>query len=321
MNTKPKVLIVLGPTGVGKSELTYQVVPELVPHGHIINADSQQVYLGLDLGTAKPSKGEQSLLPHHLFDICQPDQQFSAGDFKQCLESLVPSISDSGGLPIVLGGTGFYIKHAFYHYSNPPPSDPEVRGQLEKDCLSYGLTVMRERLKTWDPQSYLEISPQDKYRILRALEIFLISGKPRSHFLQSLQPRGDWDWTMICLNRSRQELYERINQRVDAMIAKGLVDEIRGLIAQGWTFENPGLQAIGYKEFAPVFPSSIRLGSKDDALDQIQVQQAREEIKQHSRNYAKRQLTYFRGFKEAVWLTNPTKESYAQLLKLSLTET
>ena len=313
---KPKVLIIIGPTGVGKSELTYQTVPRLFPQAHIINADSQQVYKGLDIGTAKPTKTELALLPHHLFDICTPNQQFSAGDFKKSAQELVTTISDAGGLPIFLGGTGFYLRHLLYDYSNPPPSDPQVRAQLELDCDTYGLSVMRERLHGCDPDSYQEISPNDKYRVLRALEIYLVSGKPRKHFMSSLKPRSDWDCKLVCLNRSRQQLYHRINLRVDTMMNQGLLAEIQSLLSAGWTFQDPGLQAIGYKEFEPLFSrneSSLSIHNQNE-FDGHLLQRVIEQIKQHTRNYAKRQLTFFRGFQEAIWLENPDQESLPHTL-------
>jgi tRNA dimethylallyltransferase len=316
MSIKPKVLIIIGPTGVGKSELAYTTIPGLCPHAHIINADSQQVYQGLDIGTAKPTKTEQGLLPHHLFDICTPNQQFSAGDFKQSAQDLVASISESGGLPVFLGGTGFYLRHLLYDYSNPPPSDSHIRAQLEMDCNTYGLSVMRERLFDCDPDSYQEISANDKYRVLRALEIYLVSGKPRKYFIHSLKPRSDWDWKLLCLNRPRQQLYDRINLRADTMIHLGLITEIQGLLSAGWTFQDPGLQAIGYKEFESYFSNndtSESIEAQDITRDQL-LDKVIEQIKQHTRNYAKRQLTFFRGFKEALWLDNPDQESFAQII-------
>ena len=256
----------------------------------MISADSMQVYRGMDIGSAKPPENLLSRLPHHLIDIRNPDEQFHAGDFIALADRAVEQITGAGKIPVLSGGTAFYFKNFIYGLPSTPPSDPGIRSLLEKERQRRGLQVLYEELQKSDPAAAVRVAPRDGYRIQRALEIIRSTGRPLSSFDAPSVPRDLYEFLVLGLERPREELYRRIDSRVNQMMDQGLEEEVKGLFRKGYSEENPGMQGIGYREFF----SARRRGCVNRSL-------IIGEIQQNSRHYAKRQLTFFRAFAGAEW--------------------
>ena len=286
MQTVP-VVVVFGPTAVGKTEFLLNFEHS----GEIINSDSLQVYRHMSIGTAKPDKSVTSRIPHHLIDCIDPDDEFSAGDFVREADKLCQEINGRGKLPIISGGTGFFLKNFIYGLPSAPASSDEIRSQLQKRLEKEGLEALREELHTKDPESWKRIKPLDSYRILRALEVFYSSGSPLSDFKLPESARNGYRFLLIGLIRDRAELYERINERVEAMFKAGLPEEYKKLRAMGYSPDCPGLSAIGYREFSIM-----------EELGSLTLNDVKELIKQNSRNYAKRQITFFKALPDVHWM-------------------
>lgn len=286
MHTIP-VIVVFGPTAVGKTDflLHFENI------GEIINSDSLQVYRHMTIGTAKPDKSVTDRIPHHLIDCIDPDQEFSAGDFVRQADQLCQEIYGRGRLPIISGGTGFFLKNFIYGLPKAPASSQDIREQLQKRLEEEGLETLREELHTKDPESWARIKPLDSYRILRALEVYYTSGTPLSDYKLPDAMRPGYRFLLIGLIRDRAELYERINQRVEAMFKAGLPEEYKKLRAMGYKPDCPGLSAIGYREFSIM-----------EELGSMTMQDVKELIKQNSRNYAKRQITFFKALPDVNWI-------------------
>ena len=286
MQTVP-VVVVFGPTAVGKTEFLLNFEHS----GEIINSDSLQVYRHMSIGTAKPDKSVTSRIPHHLIDCINPDDELSAGDFVREADKLCQEINGRGKLPIISGGTGFFLKNFIYGLPSAPASSEEIRSQLQKRLEKEGLEAMREELRTKDPESWKRIKPLDSYRILRALEVFYSSGSPLSDFKLPESARNGYRFLLIGLIRDRAELYERINERVESMFKAGLPEEYKKLRAMGYSPDCPGLSAIGYREFSIM-----------EELGSLTLNDVKELIKQNSRNYAKRQITFFKALPDVHWM-------------------
>lgn len=286
MQTVP-VVVVFGPTAVGKTDflLHFEHIAE------IINSDSLQVYRHMSIGTAKPDNSVTSRIPHHLIDCIDPDDEFSAGDFVREADRLCQEIYSHGKLPVISGGTGFFLKNFIYGLPSAPASSKEIRIQLQKRLEKEGLEALREELHSKDPESWERIKPLDSYRILRALEVFYSSGSPLSDFKLPDTVRSGYRFLLIGLIRDRAELYERINGRVEAMFRAGLPEEYKKLRAMGYRSACPGLSAIGYREFSLM-----------EELGSLTLNDVKELIKQNSRNYAKRQITFFKALPDVHWL-------------------
>ncbi len=282
----PAVLL-FGPTGVGKSDILLRLFPG---RGEIISADSMQVYRGMDVGTAKPDPALRAVLPHHLLDIRDPWQGYSVGEFVADADRLAAEIVGRGLLPVVSGGTAFYFKNLLLGLPATPPSLPRVREQLRAELAERGPLSLHAELAGVDPMAAERISAKDAYRILRALEVVRITGLPLSQFTLPSAVREGFRFLVIGLERERSELYRRIDVRVDRMFERGLVGEVRKLLAAGCSFEDPGMKGIGYHELA----GRIDGTAKD-------LEEARELIKRNSRRYAKRQITFFRSLPLARW--------------------
>ena len=279
--------MVFGPTAVGKTDflLHFEHIAE------IINSDSLQVYRHMSIGTAKPDNSVTSRIPHHLIDCIDPDDEFSAGDFVREADRLCQEIFNHGKLPVISGGTGFFLKNFIYGLPSAPASSEEIRIQLQKRLEKEGLEALREELHSKDPESWERIKPLDSYRILRALEVFYSSGSPLSDFKLPDTVRSGYRFLLIGLIRDRAELYERINGRVEAMFRAGLPEEYKKLRAMGYRSACPGLSAIGYREFSLM-----------EELGSLTLNDVKELIKQNSRNYAKRQITFFKALPDVHWL-------------------
>lgn len=257
----------------------------------IINSDSLQVYRHMSIGTAKPDNSVTCRIPHHLIDCIDPDDEFSAGDFVREADRLCQKIYSHGKLPVISGGTGFFLKNFIYGLPSAPASSKEIRIQLQKRLEKEGLEALREELHSKDPESWERIKPLDSYRILRALEVFYSSGSPLSDFKLPDTVRSGYRFLLIGLIRDRAELYERINGRVEAMFRAGLPEEYKKLRAMGYRSACPGLSAIGYREFSLM-----------EELGSLTLNDVKELIKQNSRNYAKRQITFFKALPDVHWL-------------------
>lgn len=279
------VLVIFGPTASGKTALALGLFGRDSPFGlpaEIISADSMQVYRGMDIGTAKPDRALLEKLPHHLIDIRNPDEQFCSGDFVRLADSACADIYARGKLPVVLGGTAFYIRNFLYGLPVTPESDPETRKNLLRRMEIEGADALHRELASVDPESARRIHVNDEYRIVRALEVYAASGRPLSSFDLPQTFRPGYRFLAIALDRDREELNRRIDARVEEMFASGLPEEVARLRAAGYTASDPGMQAIGYREF--FMPEPVSGGSRA-ILAQIQLD---------SRKYAKRQETFIR---------------------------
>jgi tRNA dimethylallyltransferase len=293
------VLVLFGPTASGKTNILLELFScESRFQAEVISADSMQVYCGMDLGTAKPSKIERSRLPHHLIDIRDPSQQFNAGDFVRLADEACLQIAGRGKLPVVSGGTGFYLKNFIMGLSEAPPSDMEIRSQLKQELKEKGSAALMEELAAGDPVSARRIHINDEYRLLRALEVLRFSGSPLSSFeVNTLEKRPRFNFIITGLSRPREELYRRINLRCAEMFSQGLADEVRHLYEAGFTPNDPGLRAIGYREFFVEdadSPGKWRLSQDTAGVQAL--------VAQNSRRYAKRQITFFARIPNVKWI-------------------
>jgi tRNA dimethylallyltransferase len=285
---KPKLVIVLGPTGVGKSEVAMDLA--LQTDGEIINADSQLVYRYMDIGTAKPPAAVRERVRHHLIDFVDPDGEFNAALYRELALTVIKDILERGKKAIMCGGTGLYIRALTLGLFVGPAKDPRVREQLEHEVQERGLNFLYERLQQADPDATHWIHPNDRYRIIRALEVFQLTGKPISHWQKEHSfKESSFETLKIGLNRAREELYALINRRCDEMIKQGLVDEVKGLLERGYSLELPALQSVGYRQVG------------DYLKGEASLEEAVSLMKRNSRRLAKRQLTWFRADKEIEW--------------------
>jgi tRNA dimethylallyltransferase len=303
------VCILFGPTASGKTALLEELFAgsfSLYPM-EIISADSMQVYRGMDIGTAKPDAELQRRIPHHLIDIRNPNEQFHAGDFVRLADAACAGIARRSALPVISGGTGFYLKNFIYGLSETPPSDPVLRDALQQEFRQKGPDPLFEELERLDRESAARIHPNDSYRLLRALEVYRSTGLPLSSFARGKELRGTYRFLIIGIRRKREELYRRIEQRCDEMFRRGLPGELESLFKQGYTPRDPGLRAIGYREF---FVETADGGEPVYTLSR-DMEGVKTLVARNSRRYAKRQETFFSSFPlssagtaaEIVWLT------------------
>jgi tRNA dimethylallyltransferase len=293
------VFILFGPTAVGKTA----VLERLFCGGgsafgaEIVSADSMQVYRGMDVGTAKPDAALRAALPHHLLDIRDPGDQFNVGDFVRLAREAERAIAARGKLPVVTGGTGFYINAFIRGLPEAPPSDPAVRAALKEE-LRAGGDALWEELRASDAPSAERIHPNDRYRLLRALEVFRLTGKPLSSFKVNADGEdGAARCFIASLERERSDLYARIDRRCARMMRAGLAREVKALFDRRYTPDNPSMKAIGYKEF--FYKDSEDRWRMPPELDDSALTQIEERIAQNSRNYAKRQIAYFKNIPHA----------------------
>ena len=279
---KKKILVIGGPTAVGKTELSIELAKIL--NGEIISADSMQIYKYMDIGSAKVSKEEMNGVVHHLIDVVDPSINFSVADYKEQGEKVINEILSRGKLPIIVGGTGLYINSLTCNMNfTEAEKDEEYRKELDKLANEYGNNYIHEMLKDIDPISYKEIHANNRKRVIRALEVYKLTGKPFSSYNAGEDfYKSEYDVYYYVLTMDREKLYERINLRVDIMMEKGLLEECIKLKEMGYTSSMQSMQGIGYKEILYYLEGDVKL---QEAIDMI---------KQGSRNYAKRQLTWFR---------------------------
>lgn len=279
-----------GPTATGKTALSVALAKEF--DGEIINADSMQIYRGLSVGTAKATPEERQGIAHHLLDFLSPEQSYSVADFVVAAAQEIQTISERGRLPLVVGGTGLYITSLLNGVSfAPEPTDPTLRRQLQEEAQNQGAQKLYARLQEIDPIYAQKVHPNNLPRVIRALELYTLTGRKMSEQQRVSRPdQTPYRSLCLCLTcRERSTLYDRINQRVDRMVAEGVLAEAE----QVWTHREQyrtAAQAIGYKEFFPYFEGTSSLAA------------CIEQLKQATRHYAKRQLTWFRHQNDAVWL-------------------
>lgn len=294
------VILLFGPTASGKTAILEALFAgNGAPiSAEVVSADSMQVYRGMDIGTAKPSKDLQARLPHHLIDICDIKEQFTVGDFVRHADQACVDIYSRGKIPVVSGGTGFYLKNFVLGLPAAPPSDLVIRETLKKELATDGVELLLEELRSVDPVSAQRIHPNDTYRLLRALEVYRLTGRPLSSYPPSgtsghedLSERPRYRFLLIGIQRDREELYERINHRTRDMFLQGLAAEVKSLVEKGYTREDPGMRAIGYQEF---FLENGQFATDLEAVETL--------IARNSRRYAKRQITFFASLPEVHWI-------------------
>jgi tRNA dimethylallyltransferase len=288
-----QVIIIVGPTASGKTDLSIKLAEQL--NTEIINADSRQVYKFMDIGTAKPTPEERAKIPHYFVDHINPDEHFDAGLFGEEGRVIIKNILDKGKTPIVSGGSGLYIRSLIDGLFEGPRQDESIRCQLDKRIETEGITSLLEELRKVDPESAGKLIPANKHRIIRALEVFYLTGKSITKLQQENKVDIDFSPIFFGLEWDRKILYQRIDNRTITMIQTGLLDEIKNLLVMGYSKELKSFHTVGYKEPIAYLEGKI---TYDEMIKQIQ---------QYSRNYAKRQLTWFRADKRINWLDAETK--------------
>ncbi|MBI5117481.1 tRNA (adenosine(37)-N6)-dimethylallyltransferase MiaA [Candidatus Poribacteria bacterium] len=301
-----ELLVICGPTAVGKSSVGVEVAEKLC--GEIVSADSMQVYRGLDIGTDKPSAELRNRVPHHMIDVVEPEEGYSAARYEREAGEIITRLLAENKIPVVVGGSGLYIRILINGIFPAPPASASIRKRLKEESREHGVNTLYERLKAVDPAYARVAAPTDLRRIVRALEVFELTGAPFSGWHgRHRTERKTRDSFMVGLMRSREDLYARIDRRVEEMFARGLVDEVRRLCEQGHGRALLHLRPLGYIEAL-------------DCLDgRINVEEAMRLTKRNSRHYAKRQMTWFR--KEAVrWIDlEPADEAKQTLSKIVAT--
>lgn len=300
MKNKENLFILLGPTAIGKTDISIELAKRM--DGEIISADSMQIYKYMDIGSAKVTQEEMDGVEHHLVDFLYPDEEFTVANYKSRAKELITTINNKKKISIVAGGTGLYINSLVYdlNFTEVPPNE-EFRRELESVAEEQGNEFIHQKLEDIDEESSKKISPNDQKRVIRALEIYQVTGKTMSEYNKDFRkPVEDYNLVMVGLNMDRAKLYERINLRVDIMIENGLVEEVKSILSRGYDKDLISMKGIGYKEIIMYLENILSL------------EEAIELIKQKSRNYAKRQLTWFRRDDRIKWMdldNYPTKET------------
>ena len=289
-----KVIVICGPTASGKTKLSIELAKKI--NGEIVSCDSMQIYKDMNIGTAKPTFEEMQGIKHYLIDFISPDKRYSVAEYKIDAEKAIEEILNKGKIPIVVGGTGLYIDTIIYGIEYPKIEfDDKYRKELEKREKKEGLIKLYEEAKQIDEEAIKKISINDKKRILRILEIYHATGKNKTEQEIISREKGPkFDYKVYAINMDREKLYERINKRVDIMIDNGLIDEVKKLLNKYKEFPT-AMQGLGYKEVKEYLENKI---SKEEMI---------EKIKQESRRYAKRQITWFKKNKQTIWINGLNK--------------
>ena len=279
MQIKPPLILIVGPTAVGKTELAIQLAEKM--NGEIISADSRLFYRGMDIGTAKPSKEEMARVPHYLIDIVEPDETLSLAVFQQKAKELIEDIHSRGKLPFLVGGTGQYVRAVTQGWTPPEVvQNTRMRDELERMNTERGAKWLHDRLSLLDPESALKIDLRNVRRTIRALEVILTTGRKFSE--QRGQGDSPYHLITIGLTRPREELYQRVDERIDAMFAAGFVDEVQSLLDRGYAPSLPSMSAIGYRECVSV------------AQGRLTIEQAKVEMRRATRIFVRRQANWFK---------------------------
>ncbi|WP_059042980.1 tRNA (adenosine(37)-N6)-dimethylallyltransferase MiaA [Paenibacillus rubinfantis] len=300
-NDKPKLLVLLGPTAVGKTKLSIELARAL--SCEIISGDSMQVYREMDIGTAKITEDEMGGVPHHLIDVLDPDQPFSVALFQGWCRNLIPEITDRGHLPFIVGGTGLYIESVCYEFQfTEAGADEEFRAREQMFADTHGAEALYAKLAELDPKSAARLHPNDVRRVIRALEIVHLTGETLSSQLERQQKQSPYELCLIGLTMDRQMLYNRIERRIDEMLRLGLVEEVRGLLRKGYRRDAISMQGLGYKEIV------------EHLIDGVPLDVAVEKLKRDTRRFAKRQLSWFRHMKDIAWIDVGDGENFSGIL-------
>ncbi|MRG85317.1 tRNA (adenosine(37)-N6)-dimethylallyltransferase MiaA [Salinibacillus xinjiangensis] len=284
---KKTVIAVVGPTAVGKTKLSVELAKKF--DGEVISGDSMQIYKGLNIGTAKVTHEEMQGIPHYMIDIKEPFESFSAAEFKENVQHYIDTIHERNHLPIIAGGTGFYIQSTLYNFNfSSEKRDENFEKQMLAKITEKGIEPYFEKLKEVDREQAKVIHPNNIRRVIRALQIYEKTGLTKSELQKQQVDQSPYKPILIGLDMEREELYKRINQRVDQMMQEGLLEEVKALFKTGLK-DAQCMQGIGYKEFIPYFEGDVSL------------EEAIETLKRNSRRYAKRQYTYFRNKLDVRW--------------------
>jgi tRNA dimethylallyltransferase len=298
---QPFVLAIVGPTASGKTPVSLLLAERL--NGEIVSADSRQIYKYLDIGTAKPTPADRARVKHHFIDILELGEEYSAGQFGQEARRVIERMFQRGKLPILVGGSGLYVKAVVDGLFEGPGRDPDVRSRLSEQMGREGVESLLEALRKVDPSAVANMTEVKPRRLIRALEVYAITGKPISEFHAEQETKPKFKAVQVGLDWKRAELYDRINERVDRMIAGGLVDEVKRLRARGYNRHLNALNTVGYKEVFDYLEGSCSL---EDAVRLI---------KQNTRRYAKRQLTWFRADRRIRWVSMSAAASLSEVAK------
>lgn len=286
---KKPLLVLIGPTAVGKTRMSLDIAKAW--NAEIISGDSMQVYRGMDIGTAKIAMEEREGIPHHLIDICEPDQAYSAADFQAGATEAISQISERGKLPFIVGGTGLYVESVCYQFQFADiGSDEAFRQEQERYAAEHGAEALHARLAAIDPPAGERLHPNDLRRVIRALEVFHLTGQTFSEQQAGQTKESPYELCVIGLTMDRSELYRRIEQRVDLMMEQGLVEEVRALLDRDLPPAAVAMQGLGYKEIADYLQGNCTLEA------------AVELLKRDTRRFAKRQLSWFRHMKDIHWI-------------------
>jgi tRNA dimethylallyltransferase len=305
-DSKLPLLVLVGPTAVGKTKMSLSIAHQF--NCEIISGDSMQIYRYMDIGTAKLPERQREGIPHHMIDIVDPDEPFSAADFQQMANTLIADIHRRGRLPFVVGGTGLYVEALCYGFEFTPSAggDAAFREEMKEYAARNGAQALHDRLREVDPQTAERLHPNDQRRIIRALEIFRISGRPMSDWLARQAKVSPYRLCLIGLSMERELLYRRIEQRVDEMIREGLVDEVQRLLDLGYSADLTSMQGLGYKEIVGYLRGEYSL------------EEAVQLLKRNTRRFAKRQLSWFRHMKEIQWVdVTETENFFAHLQEIN----
>ncbi|HLS67387.1 MAG TPA: tRNA (adenosine(37)-N6)-dimethylallyltransferase MiaA [Pseudogracilibacillus sp.] len=282
-----KLIVIVGPTAVGKTEISIQLA--LALDTEIISGDSMQLYRGMDIGTSKVTEAEKQGIEHYMLDILQPNETYSVAQYKKRVQTYVKKLNDRGKIPLLVGGTGLYVNAVLFDYPfDEMKTDEQIRIRLEAELKEVGNEAMYENLRRVDPKQAEKIHPNNVRRVIRALEIYELTGKTMSEINELNKPKTRYNHLLIGLEMDRKTLYNRINRRVDKMITDGLIEEVRTLYNQGYE-HSQAMQAIGYKEIIPYIKNEM---TKEEAI---------ELLKRNTRRYAKRQYTWFRNKLDVHW--------------------
>ena len=286
---KQRLLCLLGPTAVGKTEIAIQLAQHL--NAEIVSVDSRQIYRQMDIGTAKPTPAEQQATRHHIIDCVDIAQPFSVADYQSLADTAITDIQNRGKQVLLVGGAGLYFRAIVDGLFEGPGADTSLRKRLEQEAAKHGINALHDRLRACDPESADRIHPNNLTRVIRALEVYELTGIPMSeHQQQWHQEKQRYPFTAFCLTMPRTQLYHRIEQRVDVMLADGLIAEVESLLAAGYSRDAFALQSFGYKELIAY------LDGKCTYLEAV------EQLKQNTRRFAKRQLTWFRKDTRIEWM-------------------
>ncbi len=285
------LLIISGPTAVGKSRLAIHLAQKW--NTEIISADSRQIYRYMNIGTGKPTQFEQKLVQHHMIDLVNPDQFYSSGEYGRTARSIIDKIMKSGHIPILVGGTGLYIRAVIDGLAPSAPGDPKIKSAILKELEKKGTNILHQKLSDIDPPTARRLHPNDRQRIIRALEVYLITGNRLSELQKQKPAPIQCKILFLFINRPRNILYDMINQRIETMFNQGLSKEVKMLLERGYTCLHPGMQSLGYRYICEYIKRKISL------------QDAKRLMKRDTRRYAKRQITWFKKEKRALHIECP----------------